>query len=807
MLLSYNWLKDYVNVTVSPAELGDKITKSGIEVEIVENLNKGVTGVIVGHVKECVQHPNADKLRVCQVDVGAGELSQIVCGAPNVAAGQKVAVAAPGAVLPGNFKIKKAKLRGEESNGMICSLQELGVETKLVPKEYQTGIFVMPEEAEPGTDALEYLNLHDHVLELGLTPNRADCLNMLGIAHEVAAILQQEVKIPEVSYTESENAANDFVSVKIENKEDNPYYAAYVIENVTVAPSPLWMQNRLMAAGIRPINNVVDITNYVLLEYGQPLHAFDYDRFGSKEVLVRRANSDETIETLDGQTRTLKNTHLVITNGTVPVAVAGVMGGAESEVQSDTKNILLEAAYFDGKRVRAASKDLGLRNEASSRYEKGIDRNRVVQAAERAVMLLSQYAGGTPAAGKAEAGEQTVPLYKVSVTLDRINKLLGTSISAEETSRIFDRLGFEHENNGDSFTVTVPSRRPDIAIDADLVEEVGRIYGYDRIPTTFLLSEARPGGLTPLQSGRRKIRAYMEGAGLYQAITYSLTTPEKALGFSNRKEAVYPVSVSHPMSEERSTLRMTLIPQLLEVIQYNQNRSSENIAVYETGSVYVNKQETLNDLPEEKLYLSGAMTGLYQEHLWQGEKKKTDFYLVKGILEGLFEEMGLENRVTYEQEVIDGMHPGRTAAVKLDSIYIGFVGQIHPARQKELDLGETFVFELDASKLLTAETDQLVYQTLPRYPSMTRDIALLVDEKLPAGDLYTVIQEAAGSLLKEVTLFDLYQGDRLEEGKKSLAFSLKFYDPERTLTDEEVTKSYERVLHSLEERFGATLRK
>jgi phenylalanyl-tRNA synthetase beta chain len=630
---------------------------------------------------------------------------------------------------------------------------------------------------------------------------------MLGIAYEVAAILQEDVKLPEVSCTASEKSAADFVSVNIESKEDNPYYAAYVIENVTVAPSPLWMQNRLMAAGIRPINNVVDITNYVLLEYGQPLHAFDYDRFDSKEVLIRRAHEGETIKTLDDQTRTLKDTHLVITNGTVPVAVAGVMGGADSEVQADTKTILLEAAYFDGKRVRAASKDLGLRSEASSRYEKGIDRNRVVQAAERAVALMSQYAGGTPAAGKAEAGEKTAPLYHVSVSLERINKLLGTAISAEETGNIFNRLGFEYEENGGTFTVTVPSRRPDITIDADLVEEVGRIYGYDRIPTTFLLSEARPGGLSPLQAGRRNIRAYMEGAGLYQAITYSLTTPEKATGFSINKEAVYPVSVAHPMSEERSTLRMTLIPQLLEVIQYNQNRNIEDVAVYETGSVYVNKQESLSVLPEEKLFLSGAMTGFYQEHLWQGEKKKTDFYLVKGILEGLFEELGLGSRITYEQETIDGMHPGRTAAVKLDGIVIGFVGQIHPAVQKERDLGETFVFELNATALLTAETEQTVYQPLPRYPSITRDIALLVDEKMPAGDLYTVIQESGGDLLKEVTLFDLYQGDRMEEGKKSLAFSLKFFDPERTLTDEEVTKSYERILKSLEERFGAELRK
>ncbi|MBY6035246.1 phenylalanine--tRNA ligase subunit beta [Fictibacillus nanhaiensis] len=808
MLISYNWLKDYVNVEISPAELADKITKSGIEVEMVEPLNKGISGVVVGHVKECSQHPNADKLRVCKVDIGQGEISQIVCGAPNVAQGQKVAVAVPGAVLPGNFKIKKAKLRGEESLGMICSLQELGVDTKLVPKEYSTGIFVMPSDAEPGSDALEYLNLNDHVLELGLTPNRADCLNVLGVAYEVAAILKEEVKLPDTSFTNTEEKAEDFISVNIESFEDNPYYGAMIIRDVKIGPSPLWMQNRLMASGIRPINNVVDITNYVLLEYGQPLHAFDYNRLGSKEIVIRRATEGEHIQTLDDQDRILKDTHLVITNGTAPIAVAGVMGGATSEVGEDTTNVLLEAAYFSSARVRAASKDLGLRSEASSRYEKGIDRNRVYAAAIRAAQLMAEIAGGKVAAGIVEAGKREVKSYTVSMAVSRMNALLGTSITPEQTSAIFDRLGFSYKEADGEFEVVVPSRRPDITIEADLIEEVGRIYGYDRIPTTYLLTEARPGGLTQNQAKRRGIRNYLEGAGLYQAVTYALTTPEKSTHFSfNGEEQVYPISVAHPMSEERSTLRMSLLPQLLEVLQYNRNRSLEDLAVYEMGSVFINRQEVLSDLPEEYVFVSGAITGVFNEHLWQGERKTADFFVLKGILEGLMSELNLSERITYESGIIENMHPGRTAVVKLDGIPVGFVGQLHPALQKGLDVKDTFVFELNATRLIDSEIQQMVYQTLPRYPSITRDIALVVDQELPAGDLFTVIQAAGGDLLKEVNLFDLYEGEKVEEGKKSLAFSLKYFDPERTLTDDEVVSAHDRVLKSLEERFGAQLRK
>jgi phenylalanyl-tRNA synthetase beta chain len=558
MLVSYKWLQDYLDLSgVCADELAEKITKSGIEVEGVEVLNEGITGVVVGHVVERVQHPNADKLSKCQVDIGQGEPVQIICGAPNVAQGQKVAVATVGAVLPGNFKIKKAKLRGEESNGMICSLTELGMEAKIVPKEYSEGIFVFPQDAEVGTDALALLNRDDEVLELGLTPNRADCLSMLGVAYEVAAILGREVKLPEIDLQPVNEKATDYITVKVEANEDNPLYAAKVIKNVKIGPAPLWMQTRLMSAGIRPHNNVVDITNYILLEYGQPLHAFDYDRLGSKEILVRRAQDGEKFTTLDDVERTLTSDHLVITNGTEPVALAGVMGGANSEVSADTTTVLLEAAYFTGGTVRKASKDHGLRSEASARFEKGVDPNRVRAAGERAAYLMAKYAGGEVLEGASEVDTLTVEPAVVSITLEKINSVIGTNLTVSEVEVIFERLQFTVTSEDETITVTAPTRRGDIKIEEDLIEEVARLYGYDNIPKTLPIGSATPGKLSDYQEKRRIVRQYLEGAGLYQAVTYSLTSEEKAAQFALEKRDF--IRLAMPMSEDRSILRLFLL--------------------------------------------------------------------------------------------------------------------------------------------------------------------------------------------------------------------------------------------------------
>jgi phenylalanyl-tRNA synthetase beta chain len=802
MFVSYKWLQDYVDLTgVTAQELADKITKSGIEVEGVEVLNEGIKGVVVGHVLEREQHPNADKLSKCLVDIGQDEPVQIVCGAKNVAQGQKVAVATVGAVLPGNFKIKKAKLRGEESNGMICSLQELGMEGKIVPKEYSEGIFVFPADAPVGEDALAQLNRDDQVLELGLTPNRSDCLSMLGVAYEVAAILNREVKLPEIKLEGSTEKASDYIKITVDAKEDNPLYVAKVIKNVKIGPSPLWMQTRLMAAGIRPHNNVVDITNYILLEYGQPLHAFDYDRLGSKEIVVRRAKDGEAIQTLDEAKRTLSADHLVITNGQEPVAIAGVMGGANSEVTSDTTTVLLESAYFNGSAVRKASKDHGLRSEASARFEKGVDPNRVRAAGDRAASLMAQFANGEVLEGTSEVDIITVEPAVISITLEKINRVLGTNLSVAEVSSIFDRLQFGCSVEDDTITVTVPTRRGDIKIEEDLTEEVARLYGYDEIPKTLPVGSTTPGKLSDYQQKRRVVRHYLEGAGLYQALTYSLTSEDKVAQYAIEDRNA--IRLAMPMSEERSMLRLSIVPQLLEVLKYNSARQNDSLAVYETGAVFLSNG--IDVLPEEQEHLAGAITGIWHNHSWQGEKKPVDFYVLKGILEGLFTKLGLSEKVAFVQAQFDGMHPGRTAEIRLDGAKIGFVGQVHPTVQKDLDLKDTYVFELSLKAVLGTGTDPLHYLAIPRFPSMSRDIALVVDKQVAADSLKDIILTAGVPLLKEVHVFDLYEGEHMEIGKKSIAYSLKYMDPERTLTDEEVTKVHEKVVSKLQEA-GAVLR-
>lgn len=803
MLVSYRWLQEYVDLSgISASELADKITKSGIEVDGVEKKSEGLKGVVIGHVLECERHPNADKLNKCLVDIGEEEPVQIICGAPNVAKGQKVAVAKVGAVLPGNFKIKKAKLRGEVSHGMICSLQELGIEAKLVAKEFATGIFNFPQDAQVGDDALSALGLDDEILELDLTPNRADAQSMLGVAYEVAAILNREVKLPTIEKEEAAEKAADYISVKVEAEEDSPFYMAKIVKDVKIGPSPLWMQTRLMNAGIRPHNNVVDITNYVLLEYGQPLHAFDYDRFGSKEILVRRAKEGEKITTLDETERTLTPEHLVITNGKEPVALAGVMGGADSEVREDTTNIIIEAAYFNSAVVRKASKDHGLRSEASARFEKGVDPERVRAAGERAAQLMALYAGGTVLDGTAEYNQLNIEPAVVSITLDKINAAIGTTISAEEVKDILARLGFEVKTEGEEFIITVPTRRGDISIEADIVEEVARLYGYDKIPSTLPKGTPTLGALTDYQQKRRLARRTLEGAGLYQAITYSLTSEEKAGQFALEKREA--VKLAMPMSEERSHLRMSIVPQLLEAVKYNNARQIDSVALYEIGSVFL-KQEN-EQLPDEREHIAAAVTGLWEASLWQGEKKAVDFFVLKGVLESLFEALGMQDQIQYRQAVLEHMHPGRTAEVLLNGDVIGFIGQVHPALQKELDLKDTYVFELSFNQLAEAAVAPISYQSIPRFPSITRDIALVVDKEKAAGELEAIIKKAGGELLKEVHVFDLYEGEHLEAGKKSLAFSLKYFDPERTLTDEEVTTAHEKVLKAVHDEAGAVLR-
>lgn len=801
MLVSLNWLKQYVDIDgIAAEELAEKITRSGIEVDAVIDRSKGMTNVVVGHVVSKEKHPDADKLNVCQVEVGEGDIRQIICGAPNVAAGQKVIVALPGARLPGGVKIKKAKMRGQESNGMICSLQELGVEGRVVPKKYAEGIYVLPEDTVPGSDALELIGLRDTVLELGLTPNRSDALSMLGVAYEVAAILSQEVKLPEIAYNTISEKAEDYIKVRVEAKE-NPLYAAKVIKNVKIAESPLWLQQYLMAAGVRPHNNVVDITNYILMEYGQPLHAFDYDALKTNEIVVRLASEGEKIVTLDEQERTLKAHNLVITNGQEPVAIAGVMGGANSEVTSDTTTVVIEAAYFDGFSVRRTSKELGLRSDSSARFEKGVDPNRVLTAGERAAQLLAELAGGEVLEGTVTVDDLDKSPARVVVSPDFINNRLGMKISLEDMLSILNRLQFDVEAANGLLIIDAPTRRQDIKIEEDIVEEIARLYGYDEIPMTLPEGNEQIGGLTPYQAKRRIARNVMEGAGLLQAVTYSLTSDELAQKFALKAEDT--TRLLMPMSEERSTLRQSLIPHLVEAASYNVARKSDSVALYEIGSVFLGK--TAEDLPFEEEHLALIVSGKWIDHAWQGEKLSVDFFIAKGIIESLFEKLGLTERLSFEKTTVDGLHPGQTAAILLDGEKVGLIGGLHPTERKKYDLKETFVAELNLNAVLEAQVEDLVYASVPRFPAITRDIALELDRSKPAGEIIEIIRNAGTKLLKEVKVFDVYEGDKMEVGKKSVAFSLTYFDPERTLTDEEVVSAHNKVLKALTEA-GAELR-
>ncbi len=808
MHVSLNWLKRYVDYgELSPEALAEKITKSGIEVDGIEYVvSEKSEHVVVGYVKSCEQHPNADKLKLCQVDVGEAEHLQIICGAANVGAGQKVVVAKPGAVLPGNLKIKKVKLRGIESNGMICSMQELSVGERFIPSQFAEGIVVLPDEAVVGESVVDLLNLNDAILEFDLTPNRADALNMMGVAYEVAAILDVEVNLPTAHVTPRTKKASDIVAVKIEDELACPYYGAYVIQDVTIAPSPLWMQNYLLAAGVRPINNVVDITNFVLFEYGQPLHAFDFDLVGTGEIVVRRAKKDETLVTLDKQERHLSEKDLLITDGKRGIALAGVMGGLDTEVNNDTTTVLLEAAFFDGVTVRQTVTKTGLRSDASTRFEKGVDPNRVREAGLRACALLEQYADGNVLAGVSEVDQLDRSEKTVAMNASEVNRRLGTEISIKEMEHIVTKLRFSFTLDGDDFIVTIPTRRGDVVIFEDMLEEVARIYGYDNLPYTLPANASKAGGLTEAQLLERRIKQFVQGAGLSEAITYALVSKKDTEAFldSSERDTFAPIALAMPMSEDHHYLRRSLLPELLNRLTYNVARKQKDVALYEVGSVYLTEETALTKQPVEQLRLAAAMTGTWVNHPWQMDVKQTDFYVLKGILEGLF---GYINRhVHFTQANIPDMHPGRCANIEVDGKVIGFMGQVHPAYAKERDLKDTFVFELNVAYLL--ETTHMVhyYESVPKYPSVLRDIAFVVKEDVAAGAIKAEMERVGAPLVKKVEAFDLYRGDNVAEDEKSVAFNVHYQDPEKTLTDKEVDESFQELIQAVNEKFSAYVR-
>ena len=797
MLVSYNWLKQYTNVEDNANALAEKITRGGIEVEGVEYLAEEISNVVVGYVVSKEKHPDAEKLNVCQVNVGEEENLQIVCGAPNVDAGQYVIVAKVGAKLPG-IKIKKAKLRGVESQGMICSLAELGLSKSVVPKNYQEGIYVFETEQELGSDVVEVLGLNDYILDLSITPNRADALSMRGLTYELGALYNNKVNFNDVKKEENYEATSLQVAVESDSCRN---YVGQIVKNVEVKSSPLWLQTRLMNSGIRPINNIVDITNYVLLEFGQPMHAFDKDLVGDR-IVVRDAKEGEVLETLDGEERKLQTTDLVITDGTRSIALGGVMGGKNTEVSEETKNIILESAYFNPTSVRRTSAAHGLRSDSSARFEKGIDPNMQKAALARAVELILELCPNAvveSSVGVVNKLDDKV----VEITTSYINNYLGIILSTEEIVAILEGLSFKVEASGEDLVVKVPTRRPDISIKQDLVEEVIRIYGYDNLASTLpKFSKTTKGGLTYSQRMVRDLRAVYASLGFNDTINYSLVSEEEATQYT--LEDHHKVRLLMPMTETHSTLRQSLIPGLLNTVQYNVARKQKDLKLLEIGRVFFGSGDD-NIQPKETVYLSAALTGEERSTKWLKESSTLDFFAAKGYLEVVFERLGLEEKVTYKKSTLEGMHPGRFAEVYLGEKRIGFIGEVHPQVADKLGLNTTYVFEINLDEVISEGKVKPKYEEVTKYPEITRDIAMLVDVKDEYQNIYNVVESVNSKLITKVELFDLYVGAELLVGKKSLALTITYSDKQKTLTDEEVTAVHDKVLAALT-AYGAIIR-
>lgn len=801
MLVSYKWLKELVAIDVPSAELAEKMSTTGIEVEGVEIPAEGLSKLVVGHVLSCEDVPETH-LHLCQVDTGDDEPRQIVCGAPNVRAGIKVIVAIPGARIADNYKIKKGKIRGMESLGMICSLQELGLPDAIIPKEFSEGIQILPDNAIPGDSIFSYLDLDDEIIELSITPNRADALSMRGVAHEVAAIYGKELKFPVKTPQESSKATSDLISVAIESDKVLTY-ASRVVENVTVQASPQWLQNRLMNAGIRPINNVVDVTNYVLLYFGQPMHAFDFNKFESGDLLARQARNGEKIVTLDGEERDLIDQDIVITVNDKPVALAGVMGGKATEIDSHSKTVVLEAAVFDGKAIRKTSGRLNLRSESSSRFEKGVNYDTVIEALDFAAAMLEELAGGQVLAGYLQAGQVPTEPVQVLTTLDYVNVRLGTNLAYSDIEDVFAKLGFGLAGDAQAFTVSVPRRRWDISIQADLVEEIARIYGYDKLPTTLPEAGGTAGELTASQLLRRRVRAIAEGAGLTEIISYALTTPEKAQAFAI--ESSHLTELMWPMTIERSALRQNIVSGMLDTIAYNVARKQKNLAIYEIGKVFEQNADPKVDLPNERDTFAFALTGLVAEKDFQTQATAVDFYYAKGILESLFSKLNLKVTFVAEKDMAS-MHPGRTARILLGEETIGFLGQVHPQVANDYDIPETYVAELNLQAIEANMASTQIFTEISKQPAVSRDIALLVDDQLSHQDIVTIIEGLGLKYLESIKLFDVYAGANIEPGKKSMAYSLTFQNPQESLRDEEVAKYMNKISDALLEKANAQVR-
>lgn len=804
MRVLYSWLKEYVEVGLSPEELAGRLTLAGIPVENIIIPNPGFEGVVVGEIRDIQEHPHADHLVVCLVDV-RDEVLQLVTGAPNVRVGQKVAVALEGARLPGGREIRKVTFRGVDSRGMLCSAQELGLDTSLVTPEDREGIISLPPDAPLGAEVADVLGLKETILELELTPNRADCLSIQGVAREVAALTGAPLRWPSLKVLEEGPPVATLASVEIEAADMCGRYVARIVRGVKIGPSPSWMQARLRACGLRPINNVVDITNYVMLEMGQPLHAFDYDLLRGKRIIVRRARSGEKIVTLDGQERLLQNNLLVIADEERAVAVAGVMGGLETEVTANTVNVLIESAHFDGAAIRRASRCLGLRSESSLRFERGVNIEGTAEAADRAAELMMRLAGGIISPGRLDCYVQKREPVIIILGPERVNYLLGTELAVSEIKELLTRLQLKVEGEN-PLRVEVPPARGDLTQEIDLVEEVARLYGYDRLPVTIppgvVAEEKKSGRQLWEEAGREAAVA----CGLNEVVTYSFINPKvwDLLRLPPEHPWRQTVVLQNPLREEQSVLRTTLLPGLLEVAARNANRKVMPVAIFELGRVFIPRGE---ELPEEPLRLAGLVMGIW-ERGWAWPAQEMDFYYLKGVVEEILGRLRLPEIRFEASNSWPFLHPGRSATIYVEDVNLGFLGELHPDVLDAYDLPQrAYIFELDWEKAGRVNKVPCLYEPLPRFPAVERDLAVVVVEEITAEQVQRAIVAAGGANLKGCRLFDVYRGEQIASGHKSLAYTLTFQGEDRTLTDEEVNAALEKIQQELARKLGASLRK
>lgn len=810
MQVSIKWLKDYIDFTETPEQLADKLTMAGIPVENVVDPGEGLEKVVTGRIEKLEPHQNSDHLQICTMNVGLAENIIIVTGAQNVAEGQVVPVAMVGAHLPNGMKISKGKLRGVASNGMLCSAQELKLDLEKLSEEQKTGIFILPSDTPVGIPAKDVLGLNDVVLEFELTANRADCFSVFGLVREIAAITGNKPHFPEIKVNEDDNTKlNDIFSVEIADPDLCSRFSTRMLKNVKIGPSPEWMQQRLEGAGIRSINNVVDVTNFVMIELGHPMHAYDYDKITGKKLIARRAIEGEELHTLDDTSRKAKGEMLVIADSEKAAGLAGIMGGFETEITDTTTTVVLESADFYGPCIRRTARACGLSSEASGRFERGVDSETTIKALDRAAQLLQEMGACTVCEGIVDVYPNPKQANYVTFTPEQINNHLGTNIAKDVMLNIITSVGFDvTKDENDEITVKVPSWRNDVTCMADISEEIARLHGFDKIKSTLPNGVSMQGTQSAKQTFIDKVKASLSSQGLYETISFALTNEEtfNKLNIPQDSPLRKAVPIMNPLSDEYPLVRTTLLSSIFDNLARNLARKNDDVALFEVGSVFFPKALPVTELPDEVVKIAGAITGRRNAQGWNQTNDMVDFYDAKGIIEELLANLRV-TRYTVEAGTHYAMHPGKTALFKKGRDVIATVGEVHPAVLSAYGITKpVYIFELDATIVMKYMAKDLKYKALPKYPATSRDLAMLVDVDVNAADIEKAMTKAAGQNLTQITLFDVYTGKQVEEGKKSLAFSLTFQSNDKTLTDAEIDPAIEKIVAKLQKDFNANLR-